>query len=560
LPRIKVKHSVALTVEKRNELIKTLNNRQKAAISMYKRYQYNSAFHNNNFLRNTDWVFVNFNEDAGFERAFGNHNLLKCKCGRGIKYQFVVKSKSKKHEMALGISHFAQHLGIPQEVANEVRKGINKIDQGVDEVLRKYSVGRRFQQELYDEYVEMDLNVASRKKFNGILKEFSQANLPLARVDHERLTSLVSENRSVFMASTKGKKTALLKQFDYEIWLFSSKLSEKEIISLSGFITVQDVRLEENSIEELESKLNFISKITKDYISYRNKALKMQNTLRNSCYKEAINKNDVSLAIKTFFEVEEWYRKYIENHEEAYKAELFRLNGLKHLKKYGKDYVNQWNEFFEKRFIHETNKPSELKEIIDEKWLPVFKSFYGTIKRYDKMIKELPNHIVQEANLEITSTLNQAPKNIEEIISNLKRRNRILKVYYEDYQEKIAYAKQMKAEAIARKTKIKLEQASRLKEEKRLVIAQGNRRLTKLAKQLWDKEQKLGKRLEAWNRFKGRHYQPSGDIMLDIAMYEFLHQLINQHMNEKLHFFKTLDSMKSYNLYAKKVYSELNNV
>lgn len=69
---------------------------------------------------NLSWEFVALNIDDEYER--GVHSQLKCACGRPLKYQFVIESKSKQQEIRLGIQHFKDHLGISQQVAEEIKR------------------------------------------------------------------------------------------------------------------------------------------------------------------------------------------------------------------------------------------------------------------------------------------------------------------------------------------------------------------------------------------------------------------------------------------------------
>lgn len=95
-----------LKVSERETIKDKLTKEQLDVFNQYERYKCNSAFYQDNYLRNSDWQFYSFNENDGYEQSKGNSNLLHCKCGQRVKYQFVVKSKRRGRHMKWEISRF----------------------------------------------------------------------------------------------------------------------------------------------------------------------------------------------------------------------------------------------------------------------------------------------------------------------------------------------------------------------------------------------------------------------------------------------------------------------
>ena len=73
---------------------------------------------------------------------FGIIPKLKCECGKNLRYQYILRSSSGK-ELKLGVTRFAQHAGIPQNIANQIHERVNSIMIFRDEILVKYDQGMK---------------------------------------------------------------------------------------------------------------------------------------------------------------------------------------------------------------------------------------------------------------------------------------------------------------------------------------------------------------------------------------------------------------------------------
>ena len=117
----------------RKSLFQQLTKPQQELVNQQKKYQVRSLFLQNKYLFTSVWEFVRLNIDDDYER--GKRSQLKCDCGRPLKYQFVIESKQTGQEVHLGIQHFKAHLGIPQILAEDIKKGVAHVDLYLDELL-----------------------------------------------------------------------------------------------------------------------------------------------------------------------------------------------------------------------------------------------------------------------------------------------------------------------------------------------------------------------------------------------------------------------------------------
>ena len=129
---------VDLTAEKRQELWHALTVLQKETLLAHKKYRLQSLFLTENFLEDEAWQFADFKEDPFYPKG---EDKLYCRCGRQVKYQFILVSTETGELMPLGSTHFAQHLGVPELVAHQVRSGLHQIDRGLDLILQQGSRG-----------------------------------------------------------------------------------------------------------------------------------------------------------------------------------------------------------------------------------------------------------------------------------------------------------------------------------------------------------------------------------------------------------------------------------
>lgn len=137
-----------LTQNERNSIMTTLNEKQQDFLhNLLKRSR---RTHFANILAKgkagaegtteiaKQWEFIVY-LDAG--ENWRLESELYCECGIKLRYQYVVKNNITKEIKKFGSSHFEQHTGIPAELAREIKKGFDKIDYELDEILSKINAG-----------------------------------------------------------------------------------------------------------------------------------------------------------------------------------------------------------------------------------------------------------------------------------------------------------------------------------------------------------------------------------------------------------------------------------
>lgn len=181
-----------LTDEKRQRILSKLKYKQIKILSDFTMYKVKSEMITKDFVIANDWKLADIREDAFWNlRSMDNNQgknipKLKCGCSKNLRYQYILRSSSGK-ELKLGVTHFAQHAGIPQNIARQIHSRLNKVMIFRDEILTKYSQGQRFPLEEYNVVSKKELLLEFGEDFNYKLKKFKDANLPLFHVDESRL-------------------------------------------------------------------------------------------------------------------------------------------------------------------------------------------------------------------------------------------------------------------------------------------------------------------------------------------------------------------------------------
>lgn len=200
----------------RKALFETLTEKQQELVNQQRKYQVRSMFLQKQYLETSDWEFVALNIDDEYER--GIRCQLKCACGRPLKYQFVIESKIKHQEIRLGIQHFKDHLGISQQVAEEIKKGVAHVDLALDELLWLTENGYHFPEDLWQRYVfsyyrntTLRRPLSLNQKLAERILHFRQADMPIFIGDYlSVLTEINQVDREVF--DRKEKKFLADKQ------------------------------------------------------------------------------------------------------------------------------------------------------------------------------------------------------------------------------------------------------------------------------------------------------------------------------------------------------------
>ena len=129
---------VALTRERRQETWHNLTPEQQAVLKQHIRYQHTSLFVDQNLVgHGKNWEFVAYNYNDNYDSNSGPQ--LYCDCGRRLKHQYVLQNEDGKL-IKLGITHFADHIGIPEAVMRQLQTQIHHLDFGLDELLHVFVV------------------------------------------------------------------------------------------------------------------------------------------------------------------------------------------------------------------------------------------------------------------------------------------------------------------------------------------------------------------------------------------------------------------------------------
>ena len=203
--------ATALSVKKRTEVYRTLNSEQQALITKHRKFKIRSLFLKNNYLDDSEWEFETVNTDWSYDRQEKSYHLF-CDCGKALKYQFVLKSTKNKKLIKLGISHFADHLGISQMVANEIKTGVNHIDIALDELLWLKDRGYSFPEDLWKKYAfalyrnnTLKQPVHFNQRLAQRVLEFREVEMPIFIADYRALLDEIAKvNKQVFDADERN--------------------------------------------------------------------------------------------------------------------------------------------------------------------------------------------------------------------------------------------------------------------------------------------------------------------------------------------------------------------
>lgn len=234
--------TIDLTREQRQELWQQLSTLQQETLQQFKRYRMQSLFLTENFLKDEEWLFVDFKENPLYPH--GEEGKLFCRCGRELKYQFLLVSEKTGESLALGSTHFSQHLGVSPKVAQQVQSGIHQLDRGVDLILLSVVRGLHFPKRYYNLFINRGLKKRCSPAFLERLAAFAKANLPLYEEDNQELVDCLK--KSGFKIETLGSPSAT-PPVDNAL---------KKLIALIQYYEIG----ESIAYEEIETKLKVSSK------------------------------------------------------------------------------------------------------------------------------------------------------------------------------------------------------------------------------------------------------------------------------------------------------------
>nr|WP_245561665.1 hypothetical protein [Enterococcus phoeniculicola] len=274
-PEILSKKSYPLKISKhytsaqRWEIYERLTKNQRALVNKHRRYLIQSQFLEENYLLATDWVFEDFKVNPFFRTSRRQEKLF-CKCGRELKVQYIVKSQKTGERLTLGISHFAEHLHVSENVASSISQGMTRVDLAMDELLWLKQQNCPFPEELWQKY-HLALMYNNRlkqpkipnKKLYLRVAEFREAAFPIYISDYQ---ALQKEIDSMYRQTQLEEKTIHVKKTDFFENRTSAEINTKAFIEtyqiflkkdLSGIRTedCQLTKLPDSYFQELLSLL-----------------------------------------------------------------------------------------------------------------------------------------------------------------------------------------------------------------------------------------------------------------------------------------------------------------
>lgn len=126
---------VSLTKQRRQETWAQLSYEQQLVIRRHIRYQQTSLFMNYELVgHGRHWSLTDYRENFNYDTQIGPQ--LYCDCGRRLKHQYILVN-DLGDEIKLGITHFADHIGIPEKVARQLQAEIHHLNFGLDELLQR---------------------------------------------------------------------------------------------------------------------------------------------------------------------------------------------------------------------------------------------------------------------------------------------------------------------------------------------------------------------------------------------------------------------------------------
>ncbi|WP_461227240.1 hypothetical protein [Lacticaseibacillus suihuaensis] len=214
---------ITYSAKQREAILATMTAAQRAAYAATLQLSFSDRVMNRIFTAAPDWRFVGIRVDYGWadrHRHPERSANLRCVCGRPLRYQYqLVSVDGKNTHVALGSQHFAQHLGIPAGVAQEVFGHFNRVQREMDAMLARFRNGTRFPRRKNRWTIAQSpafaavTTVAARR-----LVICASADLPLTDRDLARLDALIAELQAagklpaIEKTSTSGKGARAGKQ------------------------------------------------------------------------------------------------------------------------------------------------------------------------------------------------------------------------------------------------------------------------------------------------------------------------------------------------------------
>lgn len=126
-----------------------------------------------------EWVLIDY-IDNGYVS-----DEIQCECGRPLRYQYIVKHKKTNEIRKFGINHFEEHTGIPANIVKGIRKGFEKIDYELDDLLIK--IKNKWELNEVITYIPNELQLPED------IQKHIDLNLPLLDRQVIRLRKIINE-------------------------------------------------------------------------------------------------------------------------------------------------------------------------------------------------------------------------------------------------------------------------------------------------------------------------------------------------------------------------------
>lgn len=173
-----------------------LSDEQIQFINSLGRYRLLEIFEGSNYLKGNSWEFVDYKVSKNYsDKSISEKERLYCNCGREVKYQYIVKSKTTSESLKFGITHFMEHFSLPKKAAKEIYQQVNLINLRIDEILVKKMNGEMFPNKLYEEFKECVNTTGEGQILFERVTRFKKLELPLLSADEEEIKSRLRRNR-----------------------------------------------------------------------------------------------------------------------------------------------------------------------------------------------------------------------------------------------------------------------------------------------------------------------------------------------------------------------------
>lgn len=124
-----------------------------------------------------EWEMTDY-QDAG--ENWRTESMLKCECGRTLRYQYTVTNRNTAEVLSFGISHLKGHTNFSDNVIREINKQLTIAEKAISEIEERLLENWTFS-------IEIPEGVIAPDDIKGMLED----GLPLSKSDESRLLKLI---------------------------------------------------------------------------------------------------------------------------------------------------------------------------------------------------------------------------------------------------------------------------------------------------------------------------------------------------------------------------------